>query len=81
MDRARVARPGHERPMTFDRELWRRARPLFDELVKLDGDRRQARLNQIVTEDPALASAVERLLLGDPSADAALSEYQFRPPA
>ena len=63
--------------MRFDRELWRRARPLFDELVKLEGDRRQARLDQVNAEDPTLATAVGRLLLADPSADAALIQYNF----
>jgi len=67
--------------MTFDRELWSRARPLFDELVVLEGDRRRARLDQLSAEDPALASAVERLLLADRSSDAALSQYDFAPPA
>ncbi|HVD60995.1 MAG TPA: serine/threonine-protein kinase [Gemmatimonadaceae bacterium] len=49
----------------FDRALWQKARPLFDELVELDDQTRTSRLNQIGAEDPALKDALERLLLAD----------------
>lgn len=63
--------------MTFDRELWQRARSRFDELVELDADSR--RLAAISREDPALAAVVERLLVADPGAESALHAYDFAP--
>jgi hypothetical protein len=62
-----------------DRELWLRARSLFDELVDLAPDRRESRLIEVRERDPALSSAVERLLDADSSATRALSEYHFGP--
>ncbi|HTK48600.1 MAG TPA: protein kinase [Gemmatimonadaceae bacterium] len=66
--------------MKFDPELWRRARPLFDELVTLEDERRRARLDELSATDPTLASGVARLLLADSAADAALERYDFSPP-
>jgi hypothetical protein len=66
--------------MTFDRDLWQRARSRFDELVELDADSRRLRLDAISRDDPALAAAVERLLVADSSAETALDAYDFAPP-
>ncbi|MEO8194917.1 MAG: serine/threonine-protein kinase [Gemmatimonadales bacterium] len=51
--------------MRFDRALWKQARPLFDELVELDTDARNARLEQIGEQNSDLRKAVDRLLLAD----------------
>lgn len=67
--------------MTFDPELWHRARTLFDDLVELDDDARGLRLEAIGAEDPGLREAVERLLLADVGSEAALSDYMFASPA
>jgi hypothetical protein len=53
----------------FDRDLWQKARPLFDELVELDNDARASRLDEIGAEDPALRKALERLLMADAGAE------------
>ena len=66
--------------MSDDRELWQRARPLFDELIELDNGARRPRLEALGAEEPALRKAVERLLMADPGSEAALSEYQFGSP-
>jgi hypothetical protein len=63
-----------------DRELWRRTRALFDELIDLDSGARRPRLEAIGSEDPALREAVERLLLADFGSEAALSDYLFGSP-
>lgn len=63
--------------MRFDRELWQRARPLFDELVALDDAARSSRLAQIGTEDPALRAAVERLLIADVDSEDVLRDWSF----
>ena len=65
--------------MTFDRELWQRARSRFDELVELDAGSRRLRLAAIGRDDPALAAAVERLLAADASAESSLDPYAFAP--
>jgi hypothetical protein len=66
--------------VTFDRELWQRARPLFDELIELDGGARESRLATIGENDPALREAVERLLVADIGSEAALRDYAFGSP-
>jgi hypothetical protein len=66
--------------MSFDRALWQRTRPLFDELIELDSAARGARLEAIGEEDPVLRDAVERLLCADPGSEAAMSEYLFGSP-
>jgi hypothetical protein len=63
--------------MTSDRELWQRARSLFDELVELEPGSRVARLAEIDRTDPVLREEVERLLSADREAEAALQEYSF----
>lgn len=64
----------------FDRELWQRTRPLFDELIELDSGARRTRLEAIGAEDPFLREAVERLLLADLGSEAAMSPYVFGSP-
>jgi serine/threonine protein kinase/tetratricopeptide (TPR) repeat protein len=64
-----VARRRAEQRVTFDRELWQRTRPLFDELVELDAGERSSRLEKIGAENPALRKALERLLLADAGAE------------
>jgi len=66
--------------MSDDRELWQRARPLFDELIELDNGARRPRLEAIGAEEPVLRKAVERLLMADLGSEAALSEFQFGSP-
>ncbi len=66
--------------MITDRELWQRARPVFDELIDLDPEARAARLEAIGNADPQLRDAVEWLLSADANADAALRDYQFGMP-
>ena len=66
--------------MIRDRELWQRARVAFDELVELERAPRQARLEEIGRGDPILRAAVERLLMADTGAEAALVEYSFGSP-
>ena len=63
--------------MSRDRDLWQRARPLFDELVDLGDDVRRARLDELRRGDPALYDVVEMLLHADASADNALAGYHF----
>ncbi len=63
--------------MTIDRDLWQRARPLFDEIVDLEPDARRARLETIGKTDPAMRDAIERLLQADGYADEKLSGYDF----
>jgi serine/threonine-protein kinase len=64
--------------MSRDRELWQRARPLFDELVDLGDDERRARLDELKRGgDPALSDVVEMLLHADASADDSLAGYHF----
>jgi len=63
--------------MSRDRDLWQRARPLFDELVDLGDDVRRARLDELRRGDPALYDMVEMLLRADASADDALVGYSF----
>ena len=48
----------------FDRALWQRARPLFDELVELTDDARASRLDEIGKEDPAYPGAQRFLATG-----------------
>jgi len=60
--------------------LWRRARPLFDELVDMEPDAREARLEEIGLEDPVLREAVERLLAADSEAERSLRDYSFGSP-
>ena len=66
--------------MISDRELWQRARPLFDELVEVDAAARIDRLATIGATDPQLRDAVEWLLAADANADAALRDYHFGTP-
>jgi serine/threonine protein kinase len=63
--------------MTSDRELWQRARAVFDELVELEPGTRAARLEETGRTDPVLREEVERLLSADADAEAALREYRF----
>jgi hypothetical protein len=63
--------------MTPDRELWQRARAVFDELVELERGPRAARLEAIGRADPVLRDEVERLLNADQNAESALREYSF----
>jgi hypothetical protein len=63
--------------MTADRELWLRARAVFDELVELEPGPRRARLEEIGRTDPVLRDELERLLSADADAEAALREYSF----
>ena len=63
--------------MSRDRDLWQRARPLFDELVDLGDDVRRARLEELSRSDPALYDIVEMLLRADANADDALAGYSF----
>jgi serine/threonine protein kinase len=63
-----------------DRELWQRARPLFDEIVELESGSRRERLEEIGRTDPTLREAVEWLLSADDDADAALHDYSFGTP-
>ncbi|HVF39156.1 MAG TPA: hypothetical protein VM939_04590, partial [Gemmatimonadaceae bacterium] len=64
----------------FDRDLWQRARPLFDELIDLDTGERGQRLEAIGKEDQALRDAVEQLLKADAGSEAALGDYLFGSP-
>lgn len=66
--------------MISNRELWQRARSLFDELVELERGPRHARLEEIGRDDPILRQAVERLLMADTGAEAALRDYSFGSP-
>ncbi|HEX7981555.1 MAG TPA: protein kinase [Gemmatimonadaceae bacterium] len=61
--------------MKFDRDLWRRARPLFDELVELDSAARKSRLGQVGAEDPVLREAAEQLLAADAGSEDGLREH------
>jgi hypothetical protein len=63
--------------MTSDRELWRRARAVFDELVELEPGPRGMRLKEMGRTDPVLRDELERLLSADADAEAALREYRF----
>jgi eukaryotic-like serine/threonine-protein kinase len=64
----------------FDRALWQKARPVFDELVELDNDARASRLEQIGREDRDLRKALERLLLAD-AGEEIDSAFDFPTPA
>ncbi|MBA2291523.1 MAG: hypothetical protein H0W15_03595, partial [Gemmatimonadales bacterium] len=66
--------------MITDRELWQRARPVFDELIELGHGPRLERLEAIGRTDSQLRDAVEWLLSADADADAALRDYQFGMP-
>ncbi|HVF39204.1 MAG TPA: serine/threonine-protein kinase, partial [Gemmatimonadaceae bacterium] len=66
--------------LMFDRALWQRARPLFDELVDLDDNSRRLRLLEVGTDDPSLRNAVEQLLRSDPGSEDALRDYMFGSP-
>jgi hypothetical protein len=66
--------------VTFDHELWQRARPLFDELIEMDRAARGSRLHVIGESDPALRTAVERLLMADSGSEFALRDYAFGSP-
>ncbi|HLV26736.1 MAG TPA: hypothetical protein VKZ41_10500, partial [Gemmatimonadales bacterium] len=63
--------------MISDRELWQRAKPVFDELADMEHDIRQARLKQIARADPELAAVLERLLDADHASEGALRDYSF----
>jgi eukaryotic-like serine/threonine-protein kinase len=63
--------------VSSDRELWQRVRPLFEELVDLDGDARRTRLDELTRGDPALHDLLESMMRADASADHALAGYQF----
>jgi TolB-like protein/tetratricopeptide (TPR) repeat protein len=65
--------------MTMERDLWQRARPLFDEIVDLGPDARLARLEAIGRSEPAMRDVLVRLLQGDDHADAVLQGYDFAP--
>jgi len=63
--------------VSSDRDLWQRARPLFDELADLDGDVRRVRLTELTTGDPALHDLPEAMMRGDASAEDVLADYRF----
>jgi serine/threonine-protein kinase len=63
--------------VSTDRDLWQRARPLFEELIELDDDTRRARLDELSRNDPALRDLLDTLVRADRGADAALAEYRF----
>jgi Protein kinase domain len=63
--------------VTSDRELWQRARAVFDELVELEPGLRGTRLETIGRTDPVLRDELERLLSADADAETALREYRF----
>lgn len=65
--------------MTLDSELWRRARPLFDELVELDSTGRKIRLDEISLIDPLLRKTLESLLHVDAGDQDPLHLYNFAP--
>ncbi len=67
--RPRVARP---RVAARGHVIWSEALAVFDEVVALDSATRQTRLGAIGRSDPALQSAVERLLAADSLAQVAL---------
>jgi serine/threonine protein kinase len=67
--------------LTFDRALWQRARPLFDELADLETEQRSLRLKQIGAEDPILRDAVERLRQADVNSEDALRGLSFDTPS
>jgi serine/threonine-protein kinase len=60
-----------------DRELWQRARPLFEQLIDLDDDARRARLHELTRGDSALYALLDTMMRADASADDALAEYSF----
>ncbi len=66
--------------MSDDRELWQRARPLFDELIELDNGARRPRLEAIGAEDPGLRDAVERLIKADAGSEVVLGDFEFGSP-
>ena len=63
--------------MTLNAELWRRARPLFDELVELDSTGRKIRLDELSRVDPLLHQTLESLLRVDASDQDPLRLYDF----
>src|SRR4029079_17828140 len=63
--------------MTLSAELWRRARPLFDELVELDSSGRKIRLDEISRVDPLLHQTLESLLHVDGGDQDPLRLYDF----
>jgi serine/threonine-protein kinase len=63
--------------VTIDRDLWQRARPLFDEIVDLDADARRARLEAIGHSEPSMRETLERLLRADGFADEKLRGFDF----
>ncbi len=64
----------------FDRDLWQRSRPLFDELIELESDVRSSRLDEIGAEDPILRQALERLLQAEPASESGLGDYVIGSP-
>src|SRR6266542_62676 len=65
--------------MSVHRELWSRARPLFEELVELDSAQRKSRVDEIGRSAPELRETLESLLLADASDDDPLRGYSFAP--
>jgi eukaryotic-like serine/threonine-protein kinase len=66
--------------MNVSRELWRRVRPLFDELADADAQQRVARLAELEASDPEAWQALDTLLRADEGAEAALRDYSFGVP-
>ena len=60
----------------MDAQRWVEIRTLFDQLVELQGEERQGRLEAVGVADAELRAEVETLLAGDASADARLGERE-----
>jgi Serine/threonine protein kinase len=71
------SRVGQGVALAVHRELWSEARPLFEELVKLDSARRESRLHEIGRTAPALRETLESLLIADASGDDPLHDFNF----
>ena len=64
----------------MDAERWQRLSPLLDALLELDGDARNARLEALRGEDPALAAEIETLLALEDDNEDFLAEPLVTPP-
>ena len=64
----------------MDAERWQRLSPLLDALIELEADARQARLDALREEDPALAAEVEALLALEEDNEDFLAEPLVTPP-
>src|SRR5262245_16774364 len=57
-----VANHGNRRPPLNDSPAWERVQALFDRVLELDSEPREALLADVALEDPALAAEVRSLL-------------------